>query len=111
MHDHKIEKQNPGSQDKKSDTLMGGLLNGVYILWAGPSLVSNSTGPCWVPPAKKGKSGRYDCRHGSSNRDQKPNIIVLDNQKMAKSLPTSIKKEEHDRSAIKEIVHTIMKTG
>ncbi len=42
---------------------------------------------------------------------KKPNIIVLDNQKMAKSLPTSIKKEEHDRSAIKEIVHTIVKTG
>jgi hypothetical protein len=41
---------------------------------------------------------------------KKPNIIVLDNQKMAKSLPTSIKKEEHDGSAIKEIVHTIVKT-
>jgi hypothetical protein len=63
------------------------------------------------PPAKKGERGRYDCGHGSNSRDQKPNIIVLDNQKMAKSLPTSIKKEEHDRSAIKEIVHTITKTG
>jgi hypothetical protein len=81
VHDHKIEKQTPGSQDKKSDTLMGGLLNGVYILWAGPSLVAIRRDPT----AKKGERGRYDCGRGSSNRDQKPNIIVLDNQKMAKA--------------------------
>ncbi len=90
---------------------MGGLLNGVYIFMGWAISCSNSKGPCWVPLQRKVKVEGMIVDTGSSNRDQKPNIIVLDNQKMAKSLPTSIKKEEHDRSAIKEIVHMIMKTG
>jgi hypothetical protein len=111
VHDHKIEKQNPGSQDKKSDTLMGGLLNGVYIFMGWAISCSNSKGPCWVPLQRKVKVGGMIVDMGVVTEIKNQISLCSTTRRWQRPYRLQSRKKSTIDQQLKEIVHTITKTG